>query len=34
MIASMTTGSHQLVAAYSGDKYHVAAKATKTLTVQ
>jgi hypothetical protein len=34
MIASMTTGSHQLVAAYAGDKYHVAAKATKTLTVQ
>jgi hypothetical protein len=33
-IQAMAAGSHQLVAAYAGDKYHVAAKATKTLTVK
>ena len=32
-VASLTSGSHQLVAAYGGDKNHAAAKASKTLIV-
>lgn len=34
VIASLTSGTHQLVASYGGDKYHIAAKATKTLSVK
>lgn len=34
VVGPLTSGTHQLVAAYSGDQYHAAAKASKTLTVQ
>lgn len=34
VISPLTTGTHHLVAAYSGDKYHAASQASKTLTVQ
>jgi hypothetical protein len=34
VIGPLTSGTHQLVAAYSGDRYHAAAKASKMLTVQ
>ena len=34
VIAPLTSGTHQLVASYGGDKYHIAAKATKTLSVK
>ena len=33
-IASLTSGSHQLVAAYGGDKEHAPAQATRMLTVK
>lgn len=34
VIGPLTPGTHHLAANYSGDKYHAAAQATKTLTVQ
>ena len=33
-VASLTAGSHQLVATYHGDQQHATAKASKTLTVK